>query len=777
MPHDAPSDRTRVDELRRVIEHHNRQYYLAAAPEISDREYDALLAELEGLEREHPDWITPESPTQRVGGAPLSEFRSVHHRVPMLSLANTYSAKDLIDFDRRTRGLVSGHPLHYVVEPKIDGVAIALRYEAGRLVLAATRGDGRTGDDVTTNVRTIRSIPLRLTGEAVPEVLELRGEVYMSKQGFAALNAEREAAGQPLFANPRNACAGTLKQLDSRIVDERPLSAVLYGTGELVGIEFVTHTAMTEALGAFGLPTMPRHWVVDTIEGVLAALEELQAQRHDFPFEIDGGVIKVVERKLYPTLGATAKSPRSAVAYKYEPEQAETQLRAITVQVGRTGVLTPVAELDPVLLAGSTIARATLHNQDDIDRKDVRVGDTVLIEKAGDVIPAVVRVITQKRPADTQPFLMPTRCPACGGDTVRLEGEVALRCTNLQCPAQGVRRLEHFAGRSALDIEALGGRVAETLVESGLVEEPLDLFDLTLDSLAALNLGTEEEPRTLGEKNAAKLLEALGRARTLPLSRWLYAMGIPNVGSTTAHQIAAAHRCLGDLEASTSLNHIDTLYALQERAGTLNPRARAHKALTEAQRLELSAAYTAINAEIDAIGHALMAMGLATLRTTSQHAPRRYSTEIKPEACRSLLAFLNSDAGRHWLDRLNMLGIHPESDAPTDTGSPLAGKQVVITGTLTALGRDEATERLRAAGAKVTGSVTGKTDYLIVGINPGGSKYSKAQALGTPQITEAELQALLSGEAPAAPAEPTPSEPRHGVPPADDLFGWAEQQR
>ena len=776
MP-DADATRERLEQLKARIEHHNRRYYIDASPEISDREYDRLYHELEAIERAQPEWVTPDSPSQRVGGAPLAAFASVHHRAPMLSLSNTYSSKDLLDFDRRVRALAEEHAIHYVIEPKIDGVAISLRYEQGRLVQAATRGDGVTGDDITANVRTIRAVPLRLATDTPPAVLELRGEIYMEKQGFAQLNARRETEGQPPFANPRNACAGTLKQLNSQIVARRPLSAVVYATGELDGIDFETHTAMTAALARLGLPTVPRQWTADDIDGVLAALDDLLARRHDFPFEIDGGVIKISERNLYDQLGTTAKSPRWAVAYKYEPEQAETVLRDITVQVGRTGVLTPVAELEPVPLAGSTIARATLHNQDEIDRKGVRIGDTVVIEKAGDVIPAIVRVVLEKRPPLTAPFVMPGACPACGTPTAQLEGEVALRCTSLQCPAQGVRRLEHFAGRRALDIEALGGRVAEALVERERVSHPLDLFSLQPEQLAELNLGSDDEPRMLGLKNATKLCEALERSRDLPLSRWIFAIGIANVGSTTAHQVAAAHRRLSDLPGSTALNHIDSLYTLQERAGGLNPRSRAHGERSDDERAELVTAYAVINAEIDVLGHMLVDLGLAPVRKGPRSAPGRYTTEIKPEACRSILAFLDSDIGGEWLRRLEALSIDPRSEATTDAGSPLAGKQLVLTGTLTTMSRDEATEQLRTAGAKVTGSVTGKTDYLIVGENPGGSKYRKAQTLGTPQLTEPELHVLLNGGSgvPTDPMEggnPLPPRGSDEVPP-DDLFGWA----
>ena len=408
---DSAAARARLEELKKLIEHHNQRYYQMAAPEITDREYDALYAELSAIEKTHPEWITPDSPTQRVGEAPLSGFSQIEHTVPMMSLANTYSRGELSDFFTRTRKLLGGIPCSWVVEPKIDGLAVALRYEEGLLVHAVSRGDGKTGDDITANVKTIRTIPLRLTADRPPRVLEVRGEVYMPKAGFSAINREREERGEEPFANPRNAAAGSLKQLDPRVVAARPLDALWYALGETDGLSIQSQEQLLKELGALGLRTTNRFWICREPDEALAAIDALQAVRHDFPFEIDGAVIKVNEFNLYEPLGVTAKSPRWAVAYKYEPEQARTRLNAITIQVGRTGVLTPVAELEPVFLAGSTISRATLHNEDEIHRKDIRVGDLVTIEKAGEVIPAVVAADASARTGGEQPFHMPKYCP------------------------------------------------------------------------------------------------------------------------------------------------------------------------------------------------------------------------------------------------------------------------------------------------------------------------------------------------------------------------------
>jgi DNA ligase (NAD+) len=678
----------RLAFLRREITRHDHRYYVEARPEIGDADYDCLYRELESLEREHPALVTPDSPTQRVGGGPLAAFAPVTHNPPMMSLDKTHSDAELQDFDRFLRNKLALSHITYVVEPKIDGVAISLRYENGRLVRAATRGNGDTGDDITGNVRTIRSIPLQIATAAA--VVELRGEVFLPKEGFLRLTRKQEAAGETPFMNPRNAAAGSLKLLDPREVARRPLDAVLYAVGALEGLSFPSHQALLDQLDAWGLRT-PRYTLCDGLEAVLAAIHTLEAQRHDFPFEMDGAVIKVNDRALYDAAGTTAHGPRWARAFKYEPERAETVIRAITVQVGRTGTLTPVAELEPVRLAGSIIARATLHNADEMARKDIRIGDHVWLVKAGDVIPAIESVIPEKRTGAERLFTLPDTCPACGEPAVRHGAEVAIRCTNFLCPAQRVARLEHWAGRDALDIAGIGGVLAELLVGRGLVQDPLDLYQLLPETLAAVVVRQSATGKDvlLGTKNAAKIMQALERARTLPLDRWLFAIGIPNIGVTVAAQIAGCHAALTDLPNSPLLQAV-------------RPRERGDPPA---------------------------------------------ACPVKPEAARAVLEFFAGEQGRILLQRLAALGIHPAAGQAGDlpaaaADGPLAGHTLVITGTLR-VPRAEMEARIRAAGGKLGEGVTKSTTHLVVGADPGGSKYRRAQELGTPLLTEDALEALL----------------------------------
>ncbi len=541
---DKAHAKKQVEELRTEIERHNRLYYIDATPEITDREYDQLLNSLEELEKAFPELASPFSPTQRVGGAPLENFESVQHAVPMMSLSNTYSKEELVEFDRRIRKLIPEKPFGYILEPKIDGVAISLRYENGELMRAVTRGDGTTGDDVTSNVRTIQSIPLRLSDMMPPAVLEVRGEIYMDTAGFAKLNEQRQEAGQEPFANPRNACAGSLKLLDPREVAKRPLDAIFYATGQLDGVSFDTHEQMLESLKNYGLRITPNYWRNPSIEDVLNLLDTLESMRHEFPFEMDGGVIKVNERGLYEDLGYTAKSPRWAVAYKYEPEQAETTLHTISIQVGRTGVLTPVAELEPVQLAGTTVKRATLHNEDEIRRKDIKIGDTVVIEKAGEIIPAVVKVVTEKRTGTEIDFAMPESCPVCGNEVEKREGEVALRCINLQCPAQVKNWLTHFASRGAMDINGLGESLVEQLVDCGLVKNPAELYALQKVEV----LGLER----MGEKSADNLIQGLEESKKRPFEKVLFGLGIRHVGKGAANILASEFKDIDALMAANA---------------------------------------------------------------------------------------------------------------------------------------------------------------------------------------------------------------------------------
>lgn len=532
----------RVAQLRREIEEHNRRYFEEAAPAISDREYDRLYKELVDLETRFPQLVTPDSPTQRVGGKPLKAFEPIEHRLPMLSLDNTYSEEEVADFYARISRLLPNEKIPVVIEPKVDGVAVSLLYENGKLRHAATRGDGTVGDDITQNIRTIRSVPEQLRGKA-PKVLEVRGEVYMDKKGFAKLNADREKEGLPLFANPRNAAAGSLKQLDPAIVAKRPLGLVCYGTGATEGIDVDLHSKIFPFLKKLGLLAAEKWWLADSVEKILKAIHELDEIRHDFPYQTDGAVVKVDSFAQREKLGFTAKSPRWAIAYKYEAERVETRLIDIIVQVGRTGTLTPVAVLEPVLVSGSTVSRATLHNEDEIKRKDIRIGDKVVIEKAGEVIPAVVEVRTNARTGKEKKFKMPSSCPVCGGKVVKDEGQVALRCINSRCPAQLKRKIEHFASRGAMDIEGLGEMMVEQLVSKDLVRDVSDIYELTAEKMSILE--------RMGEKSISNLLEAIESSKTRPLWRLIFGLGILHAGVSASRALADHFRSLDKLmEAS-----------------------------------------------------------------------------------------------------------------------------------------------------------------------------------------------------------------------------------
>ena len=672
--------KARLEYLASEITRHDRLYYVEARPVIGDRDYDLLYEELLRLERQFPSLRDPDSPTQRVSGEAVSSFAQVVHDPPMQSLDKTHAKGELAEFDAFIRKSVSGFT--YFVEPKVDGVSIALKYSGGRLVSAATRGNGTVGDDVTANVRTIKSVPLVLS-ESAPRELEVRGEIYMTRDGFAALNQREEASGREGFANPRNACAGSLKQLDPKVTASRPLDIVVYNSGGAGCDGFSSHSEMIAAFKEWGFPVASWSKSCATIEEVYAAIDELEAMRHGFRFEIDGAVVKIDERRFYGVLGATAHGPRWARAYKYAPERVETVVESITVQVGRTGILTPVAELRPVEIAGSTVSRATLHNADQIARQDIRIGDHVWLVKAGDVIPAIESSIPSKRTGDEKPFAMPSSCPVCGGQTFRAEGEVAVRCVNPACPAQLSRRISHFAGKNALDIKSLGETVVDALVASGMVGDPLDLFSVRLVDLYALEISGHR----FG-KNAQTVMEALAAAKSLPLNRWLFAIGIPNVGVTVAKDIAAEHGKLTDLPASPVL--------------------------------------------------------LDVVANDAAKGKERRILPIKAEAARAVLSFFDSSYGRAFLERMAALGIDPVSEkreAPKTSGA-LAGMGCVLTGTLSRP-RSEYAALIEAAGGIVQGSVTSKTRYLIAGENVGASKTAKAKALGTEVIGEDRLLELL----------------------------------
>ena len=521
--------RDRIAELRRAIEEHNRRYHEENAPTISDREYDELFRELSDLEKTFPKLASADSPTQRVGGKPLKAFGQITHRVPMLSLDNTYSEKEVEDFYRRMERLLPNQKIPVVIEPKVDGVAVSLLYEKGQLRYAATRGDGSIGDDITQNIQTIRVVPKRLKGDA-PDILEVRGEAYLDKGGFAKLNAERTEAGLPEFANPRNAAAGSLKQLDPAIAAQRPLGVIFYGTGAIEGMALQKHSELFGLFKKLGLPGTARWWLADSVDGILNAIHELDHVRHDFPYQTDGAVIKVDPFAQRQILGLTTKSPRWAIAFKYEAERVETRLNDILIQVGRTGTLTPVATLEPVTVSGSRVARATLHNEEEIERKDVRIGDVVIVEKAGEVIPAVIGVRTDLRTGAERKFRMPKKCPQCGSLVVKDEGQVAVRCVNSQCPAQLRRRIEHFASRGAMDIEGLGEAMVAQLVENKLLRDVSGIYALSSDPLNKLE--------RMGEKSVNNLLEAIERSKTRPLWRLLFGLGIFHVGVSASRALA-----------------------------------------------------------------------------------------------------------------------------------------------------------------------------------------------------------------------------------------------
>lgn len=532
----------RIADLRSELEEHNRRYYEEAAPTIGDREYDALYRELADLEKQFPHLASPDSPTQKVGGTPLKAFAPVTHRAPMLSLDNTYSEEEVSDFYRRLQRLLPNEKIPVVIEPKVDGVAVSLLYEKGALAYAATRGDGTVGDDITQNIRTIRSVPSRLKGKA-PRLLEVRGEVFMHKDGFVKLNAARAEAGLPVFANPRNSAAGSLKQLDPAITAQRPLGVVFYGTGAIEGAELKKHSDLFPFLKSLGLQSSERWWTAESAEEILRAIHELDRVRHDFAYQTDGAVVKVDRFAQRELLGFTAKSPRWAIAYKYEAERVETRLLDILIQVGRTGVLTPVAALEPMSVSGSTVARATLHNEEEIQRKDIRIGDVVVIEKAGEVIPAVVTVRTDLRTGAERKFRMPTKCPECGSAVVKDEGQVAVRCVNAQCPAQVRRRIEHFAGRGAMDIEGLGEVMVGQLVQRGLLRDVSDIYRLSPASF--------ETVERVGEKSIQNLLTAIAASRTRPLWRLIFGLGILHVGVSASRALADHFRSIERLMESS----------------------------------------------------------------------------------------------------------------------------------------------------------------------------------------------------------------------------------
>ena len=668
-----------IRELTARVEEHSYRYYVLDRPAITDSEYDELFRRLSRLEQEHPELASPNSPTTKVGGPPVEKFNTVRHTLPMLSLDNVTNREELADFEQRIqRFLKSSDPMEYVVEPKIDGIGVELVYENGELRVGSTRGDGTNGEDITQNVRTIRSVALSLRGDVndVPRLLEVRGEVFYPTEGFQRLNRQREEAGEYVFANPRNAAAGALKQLDSKITAGRPLDVFCHGMGTVEPASFESHADFLATVRSWGLKPVPLTRVCRSVDEVVAYQEEMEGRRDELPYEIDGVVVKVNSLELQRRLGQIARSPRWAMAYKFKPRQSTTRILDIQPQVGRTGTLTPVASLEPVQLAGVTVRNASLHNMDEIERKDIRVGDTIVIERAGDVIPYVVRVLTEERDGSERPFEMPAHCPMCDSQVYREEGEAAYRCVGLACPAKLKESLRFFGSRNALDIEGLGEKLIDQLVEKKLVADSADLYRLDEETLASLE--------RMGAKSARNLMEELGRKKDTTLSRFVTALGIRHVGEATAGVLA------------DHFGSLDGIMTADEEA------------LTEVR-------------------------------------------DIGPEVAKSIAGFFADDANRRVIEKLLAAGFRLKAEARAD-GS-LTGLSFVLTGSLATMSRSEAQKSITALGGRVAGSVSGKTDYVVVGADP-GSKATKAEELGIRLLDEDGLRALLSGESsPAGAAE------------------------
>ncbi|MCO6439146.1 MAG: NAD-dependent DNA ligase LigA [Phycisphaerae bacterium] len=676
----------RIEELRTQLREHDYRYYVLAKPTIPDREYDRLMEELQKLEDEHPDLVTPDSPTQRVGGEPIDRFRNVTHAVPMMSVDNTYSAEQLREFDARVAKGLGGDPYRYLVDPKIDGVAVSLTYERGQLTVAATRGDGRVGDDITHNVRTIASVPLRLRGEDFPEVLDVRGEIVWPTEAFERFNREREQRGEEPFANPRNATAGSLKQLDPKNIEGRGLLFIAHGFGRVEPATVDTSSELFAQLNAWGIPISAHTHTVDSMDEVIERLSEWDERRHSLPYETDGLVIKVDALDQRDALGATSKYPRWCIAYKFEPEQAESRILSVDFQVGKQGTITPRAVMEPVLLSGTTVRHASLHNFDQVDRLDVRIGDSVIVQKAGEIIPQVMSVVKEKRPRNAKRIERPAQCPECGGEVERDEGGVYVRCINPTCPAQLTERLIHFAGRNQMDIEGAGEKLVTLLVQKGFLKDYADFYHLheRRDELLQLE--------RMGEKSLDNLLEGIEASKKQPLSRLLAALNIRHVGGSTA-EVLAEHFA----EEETSGKSNSTMERLREVC--------ASGPMEEAEaRLE----------EIEGVG---------------------------PELAYSIVHFFRSEEGRRVVDRLMAVDPPLNMNQPrreTSGKQPFAGMTIVVTGTLKTLGRKEAQDLIKSLGGKSAGSVSKKTDLVVVGESP-GSKLDKATELGIKTVEEEEF--------------------------------------
>ncbi len=682
----AEAAHKRLERLRDEIRRHDHAYYVLAKPVISDREYDTLLDELKKLEVQHPELITPDSPTQRVGETPLTGFKHVRHAVPMLSIDNTYDEAQLREFDERVRKGLGGDDYRYIVDPKIDGVAVSLSYEKGQLVIGATRGDGQTGDDITANLRTIRAIPLHLRGDDVPGVLDVRGEVFWPTKAFRKYNEQRVEQGEEPFANPRNATAGTLKQLDARRVAGRGLQFYAHGVGRIEPQTVDTQSELAAMLLQWGVPVSPDRAVVNDIDAVLRVVHEWQTRRFDLPYQTDGLVFKVDSFHQRELLGYTSRYPRWCIAYKFEAEQGESRVLNVDFQVGKLGTITPRAIMEPVLLAGTTVRHASLHNFDQVARLDVRIGDTVIVEKAGEIIPQVVRVVLEKRPPKAEPIVPPKKCPVCAGHVIKDEGGVYIRCINPSCPAQLKERLTYFCGRGQMDIEGAGEVVAGQLIDAGLVHDYADIYRLHERRSEVEKLVSEQERESKGEKKIIrvefgqtrtdKLLAGIEASKARPLSRLLAGLNIRHVGASTAELLA---------------EHFGNMDGLRDA--------------TEEQLLE-----------VEGVG---------------------------PELAKSVRQFFTDSAWKDVLDRLAKAGVNmkqPRTAVAAD--GPLAGKTVVVTGTLSRLSRSEVQALIKKLGGKAAGSVSKKTDYVVYG-EDAGSKLDKARELGIETLDEQAFLKLV----------------------------------
>lgn len=814
---DSNDPQKRVDELRKIIRHHDELYYNQATPEISDAEYDKLFRELEDLESKHPELDDPNSPTKRVGGNPIDGFEQVTHRVPMLSIDDVFewapedceqaaaSIRKLydklenapkesevreiistipqahrdnsalayqnhrkfdVDLERQDHELIAFYSrlqknlgrddIAVTIEPKIDGVAVSLLYEDGKLTYAATRGDGTTGDNITHNARTIRNIPLELPS-GHPEILEVRGEIFMPNEAFATMNAERDEAGLPSFANPRNATAGTLKQLDPKIAAQRPLAFMAHGLGAYEGPSLATEHDFHELLDRLSIPRNQPVFDAQNLNEVLESVAKIDQQRHDLDYGTDGAVVKVLDRKEREELGFTSRAPRWAAAYKFLPEQQETTLNSISVQVGRTGILTPVAELESVLISGSTVSRATLHNQSYIDEKDIRIGDRVIVHKAGEIIPEIIQTLPTKRSSSSKPFCLQdhikNQCPACNGPVerrVNISGTklkprkvITFYCLNFECSAQLSNKIVHFSSRKALDLDGLDEAVAVKLIENGFVKTPLDLFKLTVEKLESLELdsatlatGKNSKKRRFGYQRAEKLINSIERARSKPLAKWLYGLGIPQVGEATSREVSRLFQNLGSLRNSELLSDI---YIRGDAVSWKinNPINSKFESITDEEKAFRENKFKELNPIIDQLNQKLSNFNI--------------SSELGSVAAKNLIDFFDSNTGEQFLEHLHELQINPESDnyLPNfeeidESKLPLLNLTFVITGTLSTE-RAEFKKIIESKGGKVSGSISNKTDYLLAG-EGGGSKRDKADKLGVKIIDEKDLNKLLNHE-------------------------------